>query len=68
MLRFAFEPTIPAFERAKTIHALDPATTVIGIGTTMYNYLQLNVNCSLMITCSFPEFLLKTGYIRVYSN
>jgi hypothetical protein len=24
------EPTIPAFERAKTVHALDPAATVIG--------------------------------------
>jgi hypothetical protein len=26
-----FEPTIPAFERAKTVHALDCAATVIGI-------------------------------------
>jgi hypothetical protein len=25
-----FEPTIPAFERAKTFHALDRAATVIG--------------------------------------
>jgi hypothetical protein len=25
-----FEPTIPVFERAKTVHALDGATTVIG--------------------------------------
>jgi hypothetical protein len=25
-----FEPTIPAFERAKTVHALDGAATVIG--------------------------------------
>jgi hypothetical protein len=25
-----FEPTIPVFERAKTIHALDRAATVIG--------------------------------------
>jgi hypothetical protein len=25
-----FEPTIPALERAKTIHALDHAATVIG--------------------------------------
>jgi hypothetical protein len=25
-----FEPTIPAFERAKTVHASDRATTVIG--------------------------------------
>jgi hypothetical protein len=25
-----FEPTIPALEREKTIHALDPVATVIG--------------------------------------
>jgi hypothetical protein len=25
-----FEPTIPVFERAKTVHVLDPAVTVIG--------------------------------------
>jgi hypothetical protein len=26
-----FETTIPAFERAKTVHALDRAATVIGL-------------------------------------
>jgi hypothetical protein len=26
-----FEPTIPVFERAKTVHALDGAATVIGV-------------------------------------
>jgi hypothetical protein len=31
MPRVGFEPTIPAFERAKTVHALDRATTVIGL-------------------------------------
>jgi hypothetical protein len=30
MPRVRFEPTIPVFERAKTVHALDPAATVIG--------------------------------------
>jgi hypothetical protein len=30
MLRVGFEPTIQMFERAKTVHALDPAVTVIG--------------------------------------
>jgi hypothetical protein len=29
MPRVGFEPTIPAFERAKTVHAIDRATTVI---------------------------------------
>jgi hypothetical protein len=31
MPRVGFEPTIPVFERAKTIHASDRAATVIGI-------------------------------------
>jgi hypothetical protein len=30
MRRVGFEPTIPVFERAKTVHALDRAATVIG--------------------------------------
>jgi hypothetical protein len=29
MPQVGFEPTIPVFERAKTIHALDRATNVI---------------------------------------
>jgi hypothetical protein len=31
MPRVGFEPTIPVLERAKTVHALDIAATVIGI-------------------------------------
>jgi hypothetical protein len=30
MPRVGFEPKIPVFERAKTVHALDRAATVIG--------------------------------------
>jgi hypothetical protein len=30
MPRVGFEPTIPVFERTKTVHTLDRATTVIG--------------------------------------
>jgi hypothetical protein len=30
MPRVGFEPTITVFERAKAVHALDPAATVIG--------------------------------------
>jgi hypothetical protein len=29
MPRVGFEPTIPVFERAKTVHALDHATTTV---------------------------------------
>jgi hypothetical protein len=31
MPQVGFEPTIPAFERAKTVHALDRSATVIGL-------------------------------------
>jgi hypothetical protein len=30
MFRMGFEPTIPVFDRVKTVHALDSAATVIG--------------------------------------
>jgi hypothetical protein len=33
-----FEPTIPMFEQAKTFHALDQVSTVIGILCIMYEY------------------------------
>jgi hypothetical protein len=33
MPQVRFEPTIPVFERAKTVHALDRAATVIGFCT-----------------------------------
>jgi hypothetical protein len=36
-----FEPTIPAFEGAKTVHALDRAATVIGIHTYILIYLYI---------------------------
>jgi hypothetical protein len=32
MPRVGFEPTIPVFERAKTVHGFDAAATVIGYG------------------------------------
>jgi hypothetical protein len=32
MFRVGFEPTISVLGRANTIHALDRATTVIGVG------------------------------------
>jgi hypothetical protein len=35
MPRVGFEPTIPVFERAKTVHALDRAATVRGSGSVI---------------------------------
>jgi hypothetical protein len=37
-----FEPTIPVFERAKTVHALDRAATVIG-GFLVFCHRNLNL-------------------------
>jgi hypothetical protein len=44
-----FEPTIPAFERAKTVHALDRAVTVIGIHCN--NFLLICVGLSCRFFC-----------------
>jgi hypothetical protein len=59
-----FEPTIPASERAKTVHALDRASTVIGMFTdTSSNWREvktigqfcmdkqpiLRIHCSLLL-------------------
>jgi hypothetical protein len=54
-----FEPTIPVFERAKTVHALDSAATVIGI--SVYTYVKLPTGRFIFIcilfndTASIPE-------------
>jgi hypothetical protein len=40
MSRVGFEPTIPVFERAETVHALDRGANVIG---ALKNKLQINV-------------------------
>jgi hypothetical protein len=48
MSSVGFEPTIPAFGRAKTVHALDRAATVIGSGVTLLSK-QLQI-CQLFLT------------------
>jgi hypothetical protein len=40
MPQVGFEPTIPVFERAKTVHALDCAATVIGMSPS--NIVKVN--------------------------
>jgi hypothetical protein len=51
MFRVEFEPTIPVFERAKTVHALDRAATVIGlrsVGVTVaWCYASMEQNISV---------------------
>jgi hypothetical protein len=48
MPRVGFDPTILAFERTKTVHVLDRATTVIGIVGTHYIEVKLGQQVSLL--------------------
>jgi hypothetical protein len=48
MPRVGFELTIPAFERAKAVHALGRAVTVMGRGTT---YTCINKACRGIHKC-----------------
>jgi hypothetical protein len=41
-----FETTIPAFERAKTVHVLDRTATVIGIDTEHIYTLKIEAGSS----------------------
>jgi hypothetical protein len=56
MPRVGFEPKIPAFERAKTVHALDCAATVIGL----WNVANRNMLYLIMLqkTCHLSSRLL----------
>jgi hypothetical protein len=59
MPRVGFEPAIPVFERAKTVHALDCAATVIGTGSTN-NLLSLSF---FMATHARKQSIL--AYVKV---
>jgi hypothetical protein len=43
MSQVEFEPTIPAFERAKTVHALDSEATVVGLTTPIWTFSFLHL-------------------------
>jgi hypothetical protein len=45
-----FEPTVPAFERSKTVHALDRATTVIGISTRLHGVILQKIVLFIITT------------------
>jgi hypothetical protein len=58
MSRVWFEPTIPAFEREKTVHALDRAATVIGASNIHRNVNSLSLPCFLPRAWQyFPKIL-----------
>jgi hypothetical protein len=57
MLSVGFEPTIPTFERAKTVHALDRAAPVTG-STNHYplQFISTSFSCFLAILSHFSLY------------
>jgi hypothetical protein len=56
MPRVRFEPTIPVFERAKTLHAVDRAATVIG---AKYKIWYINYLISIVFVGRKDSVILK---------
>jgi hypothetical protein len=61
MPQVGFKPTIPVFERAKRVHALDRAAAVIGLDNTTNMNLIKNVDYMINFCVS-----TTTGYLWVY--
>jgi hypothetical protein len=53
MPRVGFEPSIPVFERAKTVHALDRAATMIG---------NTNTTAPLLFLLSIHFLILRFSF------
>jgi hypothetical protein len=54
MTPVGFEPTIPVFERAKTVHALDRAAIVIDGGSfTREKIKQMSIKIKILRKCKF---------------
>jgi hypothetical protein len=62
-----FEPTIPASERAKTVHALDRSATVTGDN---YEYLLVIINNyhRPLVTVITPIFLFRLAIRTFFRN
>jgi hypothetical protein len=61
MSRVGLEPTIPVFERAKTVHAVDSAATVVG-------HRKGNYRVSTMKRPDFLEIFFKIGTCFFFSS
>jgi hypothetical protein len=59
-----FEPTIPAFERVKTVHALDRAATVIGKIGQLQNIYWFYASLMIRYWCLF--LLLWLCYVGIW--
>jgi hypothetical protein len=72
MPRVGFEPTIPPFKRAKTVHALDRAATVIGTNNlpvliVIHNCYLSSYGMGLVIGSSLP-LLSNKLYLDVFES
>jgi hypothetical protein len=59
--RVGYEPTIPAFERAETVHSLDCAATVIGknVRVSVNNSTKITFGCAIFYLYTRRVWLLK---------
>jgi hypothetical protein len=63
-----FEPTIPVFQRARTVHTLDLAATVIGTDVVRINELTLLVSLGLMREKSITFIFMGFCVLQVQSS
>jgi hypothetical protein len=71
MPRVGFQPTIPLLERAKTVHALDRALTMIGWDLLLPNgtYSHLNLYVNMHVNVYFINLQLhKLQQLLLYSS
>jgi hypothetical protein len=74
MPQVGFEPTIPVFERAKIVHVLDRAATVIGIRLQLvlefifscYCTLCNNIKISNSVLLKFVTALHVSAYSAIF--
>jgi hypothetical protein len=65
MPRVGFEPTIPVFERTKTVHALDRAATVMGISVNtvqILSYESIKSQTNKMFMINWEIIIVNSRY------
>jgi hypothetical protein len=64
MPQVEFEPTIPAFEPAKTVHVLERVATVIG----SYKYDLMEIQFGVYIVTDLLEALLRNSSLNMFQH
>jgi hypothetical protein len=64
MPRVGFESTIPVFERAKTVHALDREATVSGICI----YRVIDLISQIVLFSAYSLFSIEVKYIHTHTH